>query len=344
MTRYTEQARAVKSPGNALVSNVAPVVSNDWHVVAAEEALAPATLQAVRLLGKDLVLWRSADKTVQIWEDRCPHRSVRLSNGSVAENTLVCAYHGMAFGMTGQCVHVPAHPDYVPPKQARVKTYPVQLRYGLVFVCLGESPGTIPLFPEWEDDTFIKGLSGPHYCQTGGYRAIENFLDVAHFPFVHQDILGDPAKTAIADYAVKVDNEGVHIPHIRVWQPDPMGTGSGAYVDYVYNIKRPLTGYLYKTNPNGEVLSLLYCVTPVTEETCIGWMLVAMNFIEESDLSEAIAFQDTVVKQDTVNLETHAPKQLPLNVKAEFHVPCDRASLAYRKWLKQSGVIYGVIH
>ena len=338
-----ERTSAINFDKVSSINSVAPVIGNDWHVVASATSLAPATLQALRLLGKDLVLWRSASNAVQVWEDRCPHRSVRLSNGRVVENTLVCPYHGMAYGTNGRCLHVPAHPDYVPPKQACVQTFPVQIRYGLVFVCLGANPGTIPSFPEWEDATFVKGLSGPHYSQTGGYRAIENFLDVAHFPFVHTDILGDQANTAIADYAVKVDAEGVHIPHIRVWQPDPIGTGSGAYVDYVYAIKRPLTGYLRKTNPTGEVLSLLYCVTPLTEEECIGWMIVAMNFIDESGLPEAIAFQDTVVQQDVVNLETHMPKQLPLDMKAEFHVPCDRASLAYRRWLKRSGVIYGVI-
>lgn len=320
-----------------------PVIFNDWYVVATIEDLTPGTLRPLRLLGKDLVIWRGTDTTIQVWEDRCPHRSVQFSRGTVVENTLVCAYHGMAYNSEGRCIQVPAHPTYVPPKQACARTYPVQERYGLVFVCLGHSTADIVDFPEWENSSFVCGVSGPHPCQTGGYRAIENFLDIAHFPFVHTNILGDPAKTPVEDYQIAVDDQGVHIPHVQVWQPNPLGTGTGAYVAYTYSVFRPLTAYLRKESPNGEQLSILYCVTPVSEEECVGWMLIAMNFIDAHQLAEALAFQDGVVAQDVANLESHTLKKLPLSMQAEFHVPCDRASLAYRKWLKQQGVTYGVI-
>lgn len=322
---------------------IAPVLSHDWHVVATSQGLPPGALQGVRLLGQDLALWRGADGVVRGWRDRCPHRSVRLSTGTVVDNTVVCAYHGMVFGGDGRCIHVPAHPTYTPPNQACAFAYEVQERYGLVFVCLGTPAAPLPRFPEWEDDGFVKGISGPHGGRVGGYRAIENFLDVAHFPFVHRDILGDPAQAAIADYEVRVDAEGVHIPQFRVWQPDPLGTGQGDYVNYTYHVSRPLTAYLRKVNPTGECLSLLYCVTPVNETEFVGWMLMAMNFIKAEALPAAIAFQDRVMSQDIANLETHVIKQLPLDLHAEFHVPGDRASLAYRKWLRDLGVTYGVL-
>jgi phenylpropionate dioxygenase-like ring-hydroxylating dioxygenase large terminal subunit len=70
---------------------------------------------------------------------------------------------------------------------------------------------------------------------------------------------------------------------------------------------------------------------------------MGLNFIEPGQEAEAQAFQAKIVAQDVGNLESHRPKQLPLNPQAEFHVPCDRGSLAYRKWLKQLGVTYGVI-
>lgn len=89
---------------------------------------------------------------------------------------------------------VPAHPDYVPPKQACVRSFRVQERYGVVFVSLGNPPETPAPFPKWDDPTFRTYLSGGHYCRASGLRAIEDFLDVAHFPFVHADILEDPVK------------------------------------------------------------------------------------------------------------------------------------------------------
>jgi phenylpropionate dioxygenase-like ring-hydroxylating dioxygenase large terminal subunit len=320
-----------------------PILLNDWHVLAKVDEVPPEKALHKQLMEQDIVLWRGADGAIHAWSDRCPHRSVRLSNGQVVENTLVCPYHGMVYGSTGRCIKVPSAPNYVPPPQAQVQTYHVQERYGLVFVCLGEPATEIPNFPEWEDERYLKVISGPHPCQTGGYRAIENFLDVAHFPFLHQDILGDPALPEIEDYEVAIAPDGVHFNNVRVWQPDPMGTGQGSYVTYQYSALRPLTASLRKGNPAGECLTILYYVTPVSEEECIGWMGVAVNYMGPDQADAVVAFQDRIFAQDAANLESHNPKRLPLNPKAEFHTPCDRGSLAYRQWLRQLGVTYGVI-
>jgi len=320
-----------------------PVLFNDWHVVARSQDLKPGTVMGARLLDQDLVLWRGQTTQVLAWDDRCPHRSVRLSVGRVVDDGLVCSYHGMVYKPEGRCVYVPSHPDYVPPKQACVQTYQVQERYGLVFVCLGEPERDISSFPEWENAAYRKILCGPHYCRSGGFRAIENFLDLAHFPFVHTDILGDPNKTEVGDYKVLVGETGVRLCDIQIWQPDPVGIGQGAFVTYNYWAFRPLTAYLTKETATGESLTILYCVTPVSEEECIGWMWVAVNYGDESQDNDIRTFQDNIVLQDVANLETHNPKRLPLNLQAEFHVPCDQGSLAYRKWLKGLGLTYGVI-
>lgn len=319
------------------------VIFNDWHAIATSKSMSPGALKSVRLLDQDLVLWCGENETVQAWDDRCPHRSVKLSGGRVVENTLICPYHGMVYNTAGQCIKVPAHPHYIPPKQACVRQYAVQLKYGLIWVCLGDQPNQVAIFPEWEDPSYLKVLSGPHRCQTGGYRAIENFLDVAHFAHVHTDILGDLTMPEVSDYAVTTDDRGVHLSNIRVWQPDPMGTGQGSFVQYDYSVLRPLTAYFRKGNPGGECLTIIYFVTPVSEVECIGWMWIAVNFMDASQEQAAIAFQDQVFAQDLANLEAHNPKCLPLDLSLEFHVPGDRGSLAYRKWLKQLGVTYGVI-
>jgi phenylpropionate dioxygenase-like ring-hydroxylating dioxygenase large terminal subunit len=320
-----------------------PVLFDDWHVVARSQDLQPGTVVGARLLDTDLVLWRGQDTQILAWDDRCPHRSVRLSVGKVVEDTLVCSYHGMVYNPEGRCIKVPSHPDYVPPKQACVRTYSVKEQYGLVFVCLGEPNQDISAFPEWGVSGYRTILCGPHYCRSGGYRAIENFLDLAHFPFVHTGILGDPTQTSVKDYEVSASETGIRLHNIQIWQPDPVGLGEGAFVTYNYWTLRPLTAYLTKETPTGEGLAILYCVTPVSEEECIGWMCIAINYGDPSQDHEIQNFQDKVVLQDVVNLESHNPKRLPLNMQAEFHVPCDRGSLAYRKWLKNLGVTYGVL-
>ncbi|WNZ46373.1 aromatic ring-hydroxylating dioxygenase subunit alpha [Leptolyngbya boryana CZ1] len=320
-----------------------PILWNDWHPVARSADLKPGTILRSRLLGTDLVLWRGQNTGAIAWEDRCPHRSVQLSNGTVVDNTLVCPYHGLAYNSAGQCVKVPAHPNYVPPKQACVKSFAVQEQYGVVFVALGNPPTSVAPFPEWNDPTFQTYLSGGHYCRCSGLRAIENFLDVAHFPFVHAGILGEPSQPVIEDYEVHSIDTGIYMKNIQVWQPDPDGTGQGGIATYEYWTLRPLTAALMKKREDGQTMVLLTYMTPVSEEECLGWVWGALNYAHHLSEAEMEAFQDKVMLQDVGNLESHRPKRLPLDGQTEFHLPSDRASLAYRKWLKQLGVTYGTL-
>jgi phenylpropionate dioxygenase-like ring-hydroxylating dioxygenase large terminal subunit len=320
-----------------------PVLANDWHPVLRSLDLSPGTLTRSRLLDTDLVLWRSADTTVMAWLDRCPHRSVQLSSGTVVNDTLVCPYHGLAYDVTGTCMDVPAHPGYVPPPQSCATAFAVQERYGVIFVCLGTPSQDIAPFPEWDDPAFRTYLSYGHVCDCSGLRAIENFLDVAHLPFIHGGLLGDPNQAAIADYQVTLTDCGIAMNNIQLWQPDPDGTGKGGLSSYDYWTLRPLTVALRKHVGAGQWMVLRFSVTPVSEESCLGWTWGTLNYAPELSEADLIAFQDTVLGQDLANLATHNPKRLPLDPQLEFHLPSDRASLAYRKWLKQLGLRYGAI-
>ena len=85
----------------------------DWHpIVPAHALLAGDRLVATRVLGQDLVAWRSNAGVVQVWHDRCPHRGVRLSLGRLIDGRLSCAYHGWEFAAdTGRCARIPALAD-----------------------------------------------------------------------------------------------------------------------------------------------------------------------------------------------------------------------------------------
>jgi phenylpropionate dioxygenase-like ring-hydroxylating dioxygenase large terminal subunit len=139
----------------------------------------------VRLLGEDLVLWRTKGE-VMAWRDLCIHRGTRLSLGKVHDSILACPYHGWEYNHEGSCVRMPAHPDQTPPAKARAHTYLAKESYGLIWVMLGEPQNDIPPFPEDPDPSYRKVLVGPFGpINASAPRLIENFLDVAHFPFVH---------------------------------------------------------------------------------------------------------------------------------------------------------------
>lgn len=69
---------------------------DDWHVVARSKELAEGQIMKAKLLGVELVLWRSNGR-VMAWKDYCIHRGARLSEGWVCDGRLVCPYHGWEY-------------------------------------------------------------------------------------------------------------------------------------------------------------------------------------------------------------------------------------------------------
>ncbi len=315
-----------------------PVLLHDWHVVAYAPNLPEGLPVAARLLGEDLVLWRVGER-VHVWRDLCLHRGTRLSLGTVRDDTLICAYHGWTYNQEGQCIRFPAHPEQTPPAKAHATVYTAWVRYDWVWVTLGTPTRDIPSFPQWDDAGFRKVHCGPYAFKASGPRAIENFLDVTHFPFVHAGYLGDPAHATINDYEVEVTREGVTARDITVWQPDPDGSGVGAHVTYAYEVIRPLTARFVKSSA-GPRFAMYFTVTPVAGDACIAWTYVALDYGDQTE-QEIRDFENLITWQDVPIVESQRPELLPLDLQAEIHLRSDRTAIAYRTWLRQMGLTFG---
>lgn len=316
------------------------VLRNDWHPVASVAQLAEKPLLPVRLLGEDLVLWQ-ANGEIMAWQDLCVHRGTRLSLGKIVDGDRVeCPYHGWTYNTAGRCVHIPAHPEQVPPAKATVRQYQVRVQYDLIWVSQGEPAHAIPEFPEWHKAEYRKLLCGPYSLKAAGPRIVENFLDIAHFPFVHEGILGVRNRPEIADYHAEITPEGVLAQGVRVYQPNPYGTGRGDTVAYTYRAQRPLTAYLLKES-EGPSFSILLTITPHDELASTAWMWMAMNYSHETPAEELITWQDEIFAQDLPIVESQRPELLPLDLQAELHLRSDRTAISYRQWLNQLGLTFG---
>ena len=91
------------------------------------------------LLGQELAVWRADDGTVNAWENRCPHRGVRLSIGTNLGHALKCRYHGWTYESgSARCIAIPCHPRLTPAAAIRVRAYPCMERRGHVWARLAE--------------------------------------------------------------------------------------------------------------------------------------------------------------------------------------------------------------
>ena len=312
-----------------------PALIEDWHPVARVDDLARGPV-AVRLLGEDLVIWRAGERFCA-WQDLCVHRGTRLSLGRVVDgDRLECPYHGWTYDADGRCVLMPAHPEQAPPAKACAATFRAHAAHGVVWVTLGGGTSRIPRFELMEDASHHVLLAGPYHVRASGPRVIENFLDVGHFPFVHEGTLGDRARPEIADYDATIDADGVLATGVRVYQPDPYGTGEGSTVTYTYRVHRPLSASLIK---HGErSFGILLSVTPHDAVDSTAWMWMAMDYEPPAGMIE---YQDGIFAQDRPILESQRPELLPLDLQAELHLRSDRTAIAYRRWLRQLGVRTG---
>ena len=108
-----------------------------WFPVCRGEEAAPRHIVHTALLGQELAVWRADDGAVNAWENRCPHRGVRLSVGTNLGDRLKCRYHGWTYESgSGQCVERPAHPGEAPPRIARARRFGCVEEHGYVWVRL----------------------------------------------------------------------------------------------------------------------------------------------------------------------------------------------------------------
>jgi len=108
-----------------------------------------------KLLGRELAVWRADDGFVNVWDNRCLHRGVRLTVGMNEGVELRCLYHGWRYASRdGGCTYIPAHPADAPAQTIRNRTFPAVERHGLIWTTLGDAAPAEPLPELALDDPF----------------------------------------------------------------------------------------------------------------------------------------------------------------------------------------------
>ncbi len=328
---------------------------DDWYVVAYTREVPVSTLLPIRLLGRDLVAWRDEAGTVHVWDDLCIHRGARLSKGWIADNTVVCPYHGWRYDGSTQCVLIPAAPGQPIPPKARA--FPVRSveQDGLVWVTLGNPAHEAPAFPERDIEGFRTFVAGPYVFRANGFRAVENFLDITHFPFVHAGVNGVAENPdVIPDYEVEQGDFGIKSSEIVVLQPVGDFRGVPVRAGYTYSAFRPLVAYFSKRleiadparaalGAPGDRFTTFFVVQPVDEVNCIARVLFAINFAPHLTEADMQPRQDIVYGQDRAIVETQRPERIPTDLREEMHHRTDRLGVAYRRWLRGLGITYGTL-
>jgi 5,5'-dehydrodivanillate O-demethylase len=167
-----------------------------WHPIAPSDELNDENpTKEVRLLGEDLVLFRSTVGKIGLIEPSCPHRKANLSYGVPEPEGIRCAYHGWLFDENGLCIDQPSEPNGSKFKgKVKLKSYPAEELGGLIFAYMGPQPS--PLLPRWDLLTWtgVHRTVDMHHVPANWLQCMENSLDPVHFEWLHRNFGGFTAK------------------------------------------------------------------------------------------------------------------------------------------------------
>ncbi|MGX5664409.1 aromatic ring-hydroxylating dioxygenase subunit alpha [Rhizobium daejeonense] len=228
---------------------------------------------------------------------------------------------------------------------ARGPALPVQVRYGCLFTSLGTPLKDIVHIEEAEEEDRRFVPCGWVTMRASGLRVVENFLDMAHFPFVHTDILGSEPHTEVPTYQSEIrrDVDEVWATNCTFFQPRIAATeDKGDFVHLTYRVPSPFVVMLYRvcpTSPN-RLDAIALFIQPMEEGLCRAQPVMYLVDSVSSHKS-LLNFEQVIFLQDRIIVENQRPLLLPLEPRAEIPTRADSSSIAYRRWLKEKGVRFG---
>jgi len=271
-----------------------------WQPVALSEELeGPRPLRAVRVLGRDLVLFRDEQGGLGLLDRDCPHRGADLAFGRLEDGGLRCLFHGWLFDREGNCLQTPAEPAGSRLcTRVKQRAYPVIERNGIFFAYLGS--GTPPAFPLL--DCFVAPAS--HVFAFKGHldcnwlQALEVGIDPAHASFLHRFFedadasanYGRQFRATSADSDMPMTRvlREFETPEIRV-EPSPTGLrifalrdlGAGRTHVRVTNLVFPQAFVI----PLSAEMTITQWHVPIDDERCY-WYAMFTSFAGPVDKAE----------------------------------------------------------
>jgi vanillate O-demethylase monooxygenase subunit len=298
-------------PINDSRRNSKPFPLDHWYVAGFSSELKDRPIGRT-FLNQKVVMFRDGEGRAAALEDRCCHKSLPLSCGSLDAGGLRCGYHGMLYNSNGQCVEIPGQ-ERIPAK-AKVHAYHLRERNHLLWIWMprvegGEPMGEPPEYPH-HDNPMYKWGGGVFHYDTPWQLIHDNLLDLSHLGYVHLKTIGGDARLHMnAPTTVSAEGNKVkvvrHMPGSKPpptykaawifgdtcdrWQeiefePSHLSIWTGAIEPGKGAIDDPARGGFHMRGFHG--------ITPETETSCHYFWSMASN--RHPDMLETI---DTVLQQ-----------------------------------------------
>jgi len=254
------------------------------------------------LLDEPLALYRDDEGVAHAVYDRCPHRFAPLSMGSIDQKSLVCRYHGLAFGPDGACTR---NPHGAIASAMRVRAYPVAEKHRCLWVWMGDPARADPtllrdlsFLQEAPDTAFSKGyLHGK-----GEYQLfVDNVMDLTHADYLHPTTLGGGMYTQTRADVREAGNQVNIAWDCKGLSPSPLAARRfpghevvDAWTEVEWTapslmVLRNGTVPVGASRQGADEVTNVHIITPETSRTCHYFFASTRNFdIDSSEVNESI--------------------------------------------------------
>ncbi len=321
---------------------------NTWYVAMPEAQIEAGKPRRVRMLGLDFVLFRDDAGDLHCLSDVCCHRGGSLGERDLQAGGVQCTYHGWCFDGSGRCTAIPSMGEGARiPGRARVDSYPVQSRYGLVWVFLGDLPEEQrPALPNWLDE--FAGKPKTHWFmhyemsqpEINWMRMMENSMDNSHLSFVHP-MFGGRIDPRVSNLEITETDWGAHTGLLMPTTDDsakpeymqelldkdrePLGVQlefslAGMAVVIRQNLAPGVSQYLFTTK------------TPVDEWNTQTYGVQMRTYLTGAENDEKIrASLGRALDEDYAAIVRVRPRFTPASRSDELLVEADALELAFRR-------------
>lgn len=273
-------------------------VRNLWYIAAFSNEINEQKLLPRKIIDIPVVMFRDAEGKVRALRDRCPHRFVPLSRGTLREGVVQCSYHGLEFDGSGKCVKNP-HGDGTIPKAACVTSFPATELDGFVWLWMGDlekaDVSRIPRF-DWMDTSRYAVMQGYLWTAANYQILCDNIMDLSHIEFLHPGLLGSEA-IKHAKTEVRQDELTVHSNRLTSAEILPPLLGHlyempGEAVDRWLDVRWDPPGYLVvnvgvtptgRSREGAREIPTYHLMTPETTTTTHYFWAVSRDFKKDDE-------------------------------------------------------------
>lgn len=173
-----------------------PFLMNTWYCAGFSHELDEQPMIGRKFLGKSVLLMRKEDGEAVAMSNVCPHRFAPMSEGVRTGDIVSCPYHGLEFDANGKCVRNPGGDrsdfDDGPTPNASLKKYPLEEKWGIMFIWMGDAEKADPdLIPDYSMTEPREGHSvvyGHHVANAHYELVVDNLMDRTHVQIMHPAI------------------------------------------------------------------------------------------------------------------------------------------------------------